>query len=132
MLAYLCTGKSTVLRLLLRFWDPTAGRVTIDGQNVARVTLRSLRAAIAVVPQDCVLFNESIGYNIAYGREGASREEVEQAAKVGPVLLRQRVWMLLRCGNDLLHVAMTAACCNDLHVAMTAALRYTTEGSTHH
>jgi ABC-type multidrug transport system ATPase subunit len=62
-------GKSTLARLLYRFYDPTAGRITIDGQDIAEVTQASLRAAIGIVPQDTVLFNDTIGYNIGYGRE---------------------------------------------------------------
>ena len=73
-------GKSTVARLLYRFYDLTHGRITIDGQDIAAVTQASLRAAIGIVPQDTVLFNDTIGYNIAYGREGATRAEIEQAA----------------------------------------------------
>jgi ABC-type transport system involved in Fe-S cluster assembly fused permease/ATPase subunit len=74
-------GKSTLARLLYRFYDPTGGHVRIDGQEIARVTQESLRAAIGIVPQDTVLFNDTIGYNIAYGRDGAGREEVEAAAR---------------------------------------------------
>ncbi len=74
-------GKSTLARLLFRFYDPTGGRITIDGQDIARVSQTSLRGAIGIVPQDTVLFNDSIGYNIAYGRDGARREEVEEAAR---------------------------------------------------
>ncbi|WP_033074537.1 ABCB family ABC transporter ATP-binding protein/permease [Sphingopyxis sp. MWB1] len=74
-------GKSTIARLLFRFYDPQGGRVLIDGQDVAGVTQQSLRASIGIVPQDTVLFNDSIGYNIAYGREGASAEEVAAAAR---------------------------------------------------
>ncbi|HEX8300894.1 ABC transporter ATP-binding protein/permease [Sphingomonas sp.] len=74
-------GKSTLARILYRFYDLTGGRVTIDGQDIARVTQSSLRAAIGIVPQDTVLFNDTIGYNIAYGREGASPEEVADAAR---------------------------------------------------
>ncbi|WP_324805925.1 ABC transporter ATP-binding protein/permease [Sphingomonas sp. LY29] len=74
-------GKSTLARLLYRFYDPTAGRITIDGQDIAKVTQASLRGAIGIVPQDTVLFNDTIGYNIAYGREGAGQDEVEAAAK---------------------------------------------------
>ena len=66
-------GKSTLARLLYRFYDLTGGRITIDGQDIAQVTQASLRAAIGIVPQDTVLFNDTIGYNIAYGREGAGR-----------------------------------------------------------
>ncbi len=65
-------GKSTLARLLYRFYDPTAGRITIDGQDIAGVKQDSLRAAIGIVPQDTVLFNDTIGYNIGYGREGAT------------------------------------------------------------
>src|SRR6185312_4643790 len=74
-------GKSTIARLLYRFYDPTAGRITIDGQDIAAVSQASLRGAIGIVPQDTVLFNDSIGYNIAYGREGAMRSDVEKAAR---------------------------------------------------
>jgi ATP-binding cassette, subfamily B, heavy metal transporter len=74
-------GKSTLSRLLYRFYDPQQGRITIDGQDIARVTQASLRAAIGIVPQDTVLFNDTIGYNIAYGRDGAGQDEIEAAAK---------------------------------------------------
>ena len=74
-------GKSTIGRLLFRFYDPQAGRILIDGQDIAKVTQASLRAALGIVPQDSVLFNDTIGYNIAYGREGANAEEVEAAAQ---------------------------------------------------
>ena len=74
-------GKSTLARLLYRFYDPTDGRITIDGQDIAGVTQDSLRAAIGIVPQDTVLFNDTIGYNIAYGRDGSGQDEVETAAK---------------------------------------------------
>ncbi|MGN6589053.1 MAG: ABCB family ABC transporter ATP-binding protein/permease [Sphingomicrobium sp.] len=74
-------GKSTIARLLYRFYDPSAGRITIDGQDIAEVNQRSLRAAIGIVPQDTVLFNDTIGYNIGYGRGSASEKEIERAAK---------------------------------------------------
>ncbi len=73
-------GKSTISRLLFRFYEPTAGRILIDGQDISAVTQRSLRAAIGMVPQDTVLFNDSIVYNIRYGRDDASEAEVESAA----------------------------------------------------
>ena len=73
-------GKSTIARLLYRFYDPSAGRILIDGQDIAAVSQKSLRAAIGIVPQDTVLFNDTIGYNIGYGRDGASQEEIEAAA----------------------------------------------------
>ena len=73
-------GKSTIARLLFRFYDVTGGRILIDGQDIAKITQASLRAAIGIVPQDTVLFNDSIGYNIAYGRHGATQGEVEAAA----------------------------------------------------
>ncbi|CUH89421.1 Putative multidrug export ATP-binding/permease protein [Phaeobacter sp. CECT 5382] len=75
------SGKSTIGRLLFRFYDVTSGRLTIDGQDVRDVTQKSLHAAIGVVPQDTVLFNDTIRYNIAYGRAGATQDEVEQAAR---------------------------------------------------
>jgi len=74
-------GKSTIARLLFRFYDPLSGRILIDGQDIAGVTQASLRAAIGIVPQDSVLFNDTIGYNIAYGREGAGAADVEAAAR---------------------------------------------------
>ena len=74
-------GKSTIARLLFRFYDPQAGRILIDGQDISEVTQHSLRGAIGIVPQDSVLFNDSIGYNIGYGREGATRAEIEEAAR---------------------------------------------------
>ncbi len=77
-------GKSTISRLLFRFYDVTGGRILIDGQDIRDVTQDSLRAAIGVVPQDTVLFNDTIRYNIGYGRPGASQDEIEQAATSGP------------------------------------------------
>lgn len=74
-------GKSTIARLLFRFYDPQAGNIMIDGQDIAAVTQNSLRGEIGIVPQDSVLFNDTIGYNIGYGREGASQAEIEQAAQ---------------------------------------------------
>ncbi len=74
-------GKSTISRLLFRFYEPTAGRILIDGQDIRKVTQSSLRAAIGMVPQDTVLFNDTILYNIRYGRDGASQAEVEAATE---------------------------------------------------
>jgi ATP-binding cassette subfamily B protein len=74
-------GKSTLARLMYRFYDVTGGRITIDGQDIRDVTQGSLRAAIGIVPQDTVLFNDTIGYNIAYGREGAQPDEIAAAAR---------------------------------------------------
>ena len=74
-------GKSTISRILYRFYDIAGGRVTVDGRDIRDVTQGSLRAAIGMVPQDTVLFNDTIGYNIAYARPGATQEEVEQAAR---------------------------------------------------
>ncbi|WP_341207964.1 ABC transporter ATP-binding protein/permease [uncultured Sphingomonas sp.] len=74
-------GKSTLARLMYRFYDVGGGRITIDGQDIAKVTQPSLRAAIGIVPQDTVLFNDTIGYNIAYGRAGADQAAIEQAAR---------------------------------------------------
>ena len=74
-------GKSTLARLLYRFYDVNEGRITIDGQDLRQVTQASLRAAIGIVPQDTVLFNDSIAYNIAYGRPGATQDQVEAAAR---------------------------------------------------
>ena len=74
-------GKSTIARLLFRFYDPVGGSVSIGGQDLREVSQASLRAAIGVVPQDTVLFNDTLYYNIAYGRPGATRAEVEAAAR---------------------------------------------------
>ncbi len=79
-------GKSTIARLLFRFYDPWAGRILIDGQDIREVTQTSLRAAIGIVPQDSVLFNDTIGYNIAYGRDGAGQAEVEEAARGAAIM----------------------------------------------
>ena len=79
------SGKSTIGRLLFRFYDVTGGRLTIDGQDVRDVTLTSLHAAIGVVPQDTVLFNDTIRYNIAYGRDAATEEEIVAAAKAARI-----------------------------------------------
>ena len=78
-------GKSTVSRLLYRFYDVTGGRILIDGQDIAGVTQKSLRAAIGMVPQDTVLFNDTIRYNIRYGRPDATDAEVEAAAKMAQI-----------------------------------------------
>ncbi len=74
-------GKSTIARLLFRFYDVTAGAVRIDGEDIRTATQQSVRAAIGIVPQDTVLFNDTIYYNIAYGRPGASPAEIEDAAR---------------------------------------------------
>jgi len=79
------SGKSTLARLLYRFYDVTGGRIAIDGQDLRGVTQESLRAAIGIVPQDTVLFNDSIEYNIAYGRPGATRDEIVAAAKLAQI-----------------------------------------------
>jgi ABC-type transport system involved in Fe-S cluster assembly fused permease/ATPase subunit len=78
-------GKSTVSRILLRFYDVAGGRVTIDGQDIRDVTQASLRAALGVVPQDTVLFNDTILYNIRYGRPEASDAEVREAARMAQI-----------------------------------------------
>ena len=74
-------GKSTIARLMYRFYDPTAGRILVDGQDISQVTQASLRDAIGIVPQDTVLFNDTIGYNIGYGIDDASQAQVEAAAQ---------------------------------------------------
>jgi ATP-binding cassette subfamily B protein len=78
-------GKSTISRLLYRFYDVSGGRILIDGQDIAMATQKSLRAAIGMVPQDTVLFNDTIRYNIRYGRPDATDEEVEDAAKLAQI-----------------------------------------------
>jgi ATP-binding cassette, subfamily B, heavy metal transporter len=79
-------GKSTIGRLLFRFYDPWSGRILIDGQDIRGVTQESLRRALGIVPQDSVLFNDTIGYNIGYGRDGAGQDEIEQAAQGAAIL----------------------------------------------
>jgi ABC-type transport system involved in Fe-S cluster assembly fused permease/ATPase subunit len=78
-------GKSTISRLLYRFYDVQAGAITIDGQDIRGVTQKSLRAVIGMVPQDTVLFNDTIAYNIRYGRPGATEDEVTAAAEVAQI-----------------------------------------------
>jgi ABC-type transport system involved in Fe-S cluster assembly fused permease/ATPase subunit len=78
-------GKSTISRILFRFYELSSGRVTIDGQNIRDVTQASLRAAIGMVPQDTVLFNDTIAYNIRYGRPEASESEVREAARLAQI-----------------------------------------------
>ena len=78
-------GKSTLSRLLYRFYDVSGGRIAIDGQDIRQVTQDSLRAAIGIVPQDTVLFNETVYYNIAYGRPGATPAEIERAAELARI-----------------------------------------------
>ncbi|WP_250487507.1 ATP-binding cassette domain-containing protein [Caballeronia sp. GaOx3] len=75
------SGKSTLVKLLFRLYEPSAGAIRIDGQDLAHVTQNSLRATIGIVPQDTVLFNDTIAYNIAYGRPDATRAEIVQAAR---------------------------------------------------
>ena len=78
-------GKSTLARLLYRFYDVTGGAITIDGHDLRQVTQSSLRAAIGIVPQDTVLFNDTVAYNIGYGRTGASQAEIEAAARAAHI-----------------------------------------------
>src|SRR6185369_5892130 len=78
-------GKSTISRLLFRLYDISGGRILIDGQDIREVTQGSLRASIGMVPQDTVLFNDTIRYNIRYGRWDASDAEVEQAAQLAQI-----------------------------------------------
>jgi ATP-binding cassette subfamily B protein len=78
-------GKSTISRLLFRFYDVDSGRILIDGQDIAQVTQKTLRAAIGMVPQDRVLFNDTVRYNIRYGRPEASDADVEDAARLAQV-----------------------------------------------
>jgi ABC-type transport system involved in Fe-S cluster assembly fused permease/ATPase subunit len=91
------SGKSTVARLLFRFFDANEGSVRVDGQDVREVTQTSLRAAIGIVPQDAVLFNESIRYNIAYGKPDATDEEIEEAARAA------QIWPFITTLKEGLH-----------------------------
>ena len=79
------SGKSTIGRLLFRFYDVTGGAIRIDGQDIRDITQESLHGSIGVVPQDTVLFNDTIGYNIAYGRDGATQADIEAAAKAAKI-----------------------------------------------
>ena len=79
------SGKSTLARLLYRFYDVRSGCITVDGQDIRDMQQQSLRAAIAIVPQDTVLFNDTIEYNIAYGRPGATHDEIVQAARLAQI-----------------------------------------------
>ena len=79
------SGKSTLARLLLRFYDPTSGRILVDNQDIAAHSPGSVRQAIGVVPQEAALFNDTIGYNIAYGRSGSSQAQIEAASKAAHV-----------------------------------------------
>ena len=79
------SGKSTIGRLLFRFYDVSGGSVSIDGQDIKNITQSSLHSAIGVVPQDTVLFNDSIFYNIAYGKDNATKAEVEEAARAAQI-----------------------------------------------
>jgi ATP-binding cassette subfamily B protein len=74
-------GKSTLSRLMFRFYEPNSGRITIDGQDITQVAQASLRRAIGIVPQDSVLFNDTVGYNIGYGKDAATQAQIEQAAR---------------------------------------------------
>jgi ATP-binding cassette subfamily B protein len=78
-------GKSTIARLLFRFYDVTAGRISIDGQDIRDISQESLRGAIGMVPQDTVLFNDTIAYNIRYGRPGATDSEMRDAAQTAQI-----------------------------------------------
>jgi ATP-binding cassette subfamily B protein len=79
------SGKSTLARLLLRFYEPTVGRIIVDGQDVTKVSASSVRNIIGVVPQDTMLFNDTVAYNIAYGREDANRDDTVAAAKAAHI-----------------------------------------------
>src|SRR5919112_5116782 len=90
-------GKSTISRLLFRFYEPSRGRILVDGQDIAEVTQASLRAALGMVPQDTVLFNDTVGYNIRYGRWDATEDEVRGAARLAQI---DRFMKLLPEGYD--------------------------------
>ena len=79
------SGKSTLARLMFRFYDVQQGRITINGQDIRQVTQHSGRKALGIVPQDTVLFNDTVAYNIGYGRTGATQEEIETAAKAARI-----------------------------------------------
>ena len=79
------SGKTTISRLLFRFYDPDKGTVRIDGHNLTEVTQSSVRASIGMVPQDTVMFNATIGYNIGYGRGGSTAAEIKDAARMAAI-----------------------------------------------
>jgi ATP-binding cassette subfamily B protein len=79
------SGKSTLARLMFRFYDVQQGRITLDGQDIKQVTQASVRQALGIVPQDTVLFNDTVAYNIGYGRTGATQAEIEAAAKAARI-----------------------------------------------
>ena len=79
------SGKSSLIRLLVRLYDPDEGRILLDGASIGNLALPALRQAVAVVPQDTVLFNDTIAYNIGFGRQGSTREEVEHAARLAHI-----------------------------------------------
>jgi ATP-binding cassette subfamily B protein len=79
------SGKSTLARLLYRFYDVSGGRITVDGEDIRSVQQRSLRAAIGIVPQDTVLFNDTIEYNIGYGKPGATHDDIVAAARLAQI-----------------------------------------------
>ena len=104
------SGKSTVLRLLFRFYDTEGGAVLVGGRDVRSLQLAALRRAMASVPQDMVLFNESIYYNIAYGNLDAPRSDVEAAAKAAQVRVHACVLTCVRAcvvGCSMMHTAMS-------------------------
>lgn len=80
-LTFIVRRPSSVFRLLFRFYDPTSGEIFLDGQSTANLQIESVREHIAIVPQDTVLFNDTVGYNIRYGKLDATQAEVEEAAK---------------------------------------------------
>jgi ATP-binding cassette subfamily B protein len=79
------SGKSTLARLMFRFYDVQQGRITINGQDIRQVTQHSVRKSLGIVPQDTVLFNDTVAYNIGYGRTGATQEDIETAAKAARI-----------------------------------------------
>jgi ATP-binding cassette subfamily B protein len=79
------SSKSTIIRLLFRLVEPQQGQILFNGRDIRKIPLKQFRQAIGVVPQDTVLFNETIGYNIRYGRREATEEEVEKAAKAAQI-----------------------------------------------
>ena len=96
---YTHLGKSTIVRLLFRFYDVQSGSIKIDGTDIATVTQNSLRRSIGVVPQDTVLFNKDVMYNIRYGRVTAADREVENAARTAEMhgqLIIQCLFLLMR------------------------------------
>jgi len=120
-------GKSTISRILYRFYDIKSGRVTIDGQDIRDVTQESLRAVIGIVPQDTVLFNDTVKYNIAYGRIGANEADIKEAARLAQI---DKFIVELPLGYDAM-VGELLKKLDELGIANNTIVLYTTDNGPH-